>query len=134
MEPLLTLPGEGEHCLEAGGTKVIVMHGEPWDSPQKGQGGVWAGLQSWLLFDLLGGRECRPKALPQSTCTKVVPSEPWAAGTESREVCSGLELAWILPLDALLAHQIILTLGSSRLSETVLVMAQYLPCLRNQRP
>lgn len=80
MEPLLTLPGEGEHCLEAGGTKVIVTQGEPWDSPQKGQGGVWAGLQSWLLFDLLGGRECRPKALPQSTCTKVVPSEPWAAG------------------------------------------------------
>lgn len=63
-----------------------------------------------------------------------MPSEPWAVGTESREVCSSLELAWILPLDVLLAHKIILTLGNSRLSETVLVMVQYLPCLRNQRP
>lgn len=110
------------------------MHGEPGDSPQKGQVGVWAGLQSRLLLDLLGGGECRPEALPQSTSTKVVPSEPWAAGTESRDVCSGLELAWILLLDALLTHKIILTLGNRRLSETVLVMVQYLPCLRNQGP
>lgn len=83
---------------------------------------------------LAGGGECRPEALPQSTSTKVVPSEAWAAGTESREVCSGLELAWILPLDVLLTHKIILTLGNSRLSETVLVMVQYLPCLRSQGP
>lgn len=64
----------------------------------------------WLLLDLLGGGDCRqPEALPQSTNTKVVSSEPWAAGTESREVCSGPELAWILPLDALLTHKIMPT-------------------------
>lgn len=39
------------------------------------------------------------------------------AGTKVREMCSSLELVWVLPPDALSSHNITMTLGNNRISE-----------------